>query len=341
MKRALTIEPGRIEIVEEQMSPLDPSQVRVRVESVGVCGSDVHLFRGSHPYGRYPQTQGHEVVGVVETWGDQVVEAPPVGQRVVIEPFRSCGSCYACTHGRSNACLNIQVLGAHVPGALAEQLDVNASQLFATDLPADTAVFVEPISIGSHAVRRGRTASGDRIAVFGAGLVGLGAVLAAHDIGAEVVAIDVQGARLAAAAALGASHVINSAESEVAAELEAVFPDGPEVIIEATGSPEVLARAADLIAVGGRVVVVGISDRQVELPMISFTRKELEVLGSRNNLGLFAETERLVARNQDELRRSVRTQHFPLAESQDAMVFAETRRADVEKVVIDLEKGLK
>jgi L-gulonate 5-dehydrogenase len=339
MKRAQTVEPGRVEITDEAIPELAPAQVRVRVEQVGVCGSDVHLFRGRHPYGRYPQTQGHEVVGIVEAHGSAVAGAPGIGSRVVIEPFLSCGECYACRRGLRNACIDIRVMGAHTPGALVESIDVDPGQLHPTGLDPDVAVLVEPITIGSQAVRRGRVGEGDRVAVFGAGLVGLGAVLAANDAGAVVAAVDVVGARLDAAAALGASHVVDPTVRDTAAALAEIFPDGPEVVVEATGSPEVLAQAIELVAVGGRVVVVGISEREVSLPMITFTRKEIEVLGSRNNLGLFAETERLVARHRDELRRSVRTAHFPLAATQQALIDAEERRADVEKVVIDVKEA--
>jgi threonine dehydrogenase-like Zn-dependent dehydrogenase len=334
MKRAVTTAIGRIETIETPTPALAPDLVRVRVERVGICGSDVHLFRGTHPYARFPQTQGHEVVGIVEQAGVDAVGAPVPGARVVIEPFVSCGSCYACRIGRSNACHNIQTMGAQVPGALAETIDVRPGQLHETGLDSNLAVFVEPVSIGTHAVHRSGVRSGERVLIFGAGLVGLGAVMAAIDRGAVVAVADTVAPRLVAALALGAVAALAAGRPTFDDELRAFAPDGPAVIIEATGVPAVLAQAVDLVATGGTVVVVGISDRDVTLPVISFTRKEIAVIGSRNSLGAFALSEHLVAQNADVLRGAVRTAEFPLDRAEEAVVYAEERRADVEKVVV-------
>lgn len=334
MKRAVTTAAGRIELTDDPVPDLEAARVRVRVERVGICGSDVHLFHGSHPYARYPQVQGHELVGVIESIGADATGSPAAGTRVVVEPFVSCGVCYACRIGRPNACLDIRTMGAQVAGALAETVDVLSSQLYSTQLPPDVAVFVEPISIGTHAVRRADVAAGQHVLVFGAGLVGLGSVIAAVDRGAIVGVADTVAPRLEAAAALGAHAVFTAGAADFDEQVRAFAPDGPAVIVEATGVPAVLAQAVELVATGGTVVVVGISDRDVTLPVISFTRKELAVIGSRNNLGAFELAERLVAQHAAVLASAVRTMTFPLDHAQEAIVFAEERRADVEKVIV-------
>lgn len=338
MLRADTVAPERIEVISVDPPQRDSEHALVRVERVGVCGSDIHLFHGTHPYGSYPTTQGHEVVGVVEYLPESHPASLTVGARVVIEPFVACGTCHSCRIGKRNCCENLKVMGAHMPGALAEIISVLPSQLYPTDLEPDLAVLVEPVTIGSQAIHRARVEKGQTVVVFGAGLVGLGAMFAALDAGATVIVADTVASRLATAHELGAAATVDSSKGTVAADLAAAAPDGVDVIVEATGVPAVFESALDLVSAGGTVVVAGISEAAVSFPMIVLTRKELTILGSRNSLDLFPESERRVAAHADGLRRYLRTKTFPLTETAEAMVYAHERRADVEKVIITMSK---
>lgn len=310
-------------------------QARVAVDAVGLCGSDYHLFSGRHPYARFPQTQGHEFSGRVTEFGPGYDGPVRIGDRVAVEPLIACGQCFACRRGRYNCCSELKVMGAHSPGALAEQVVVAVSSLYPVgDLAPDVAAIVEPVSIGLQAVRRGRIVAGDTVAVLGAGPIGLTATLAACDAGARVLVADRVAARLDSARAMGAEAVVDTAGQDLAeAVREWTNGEGAAVVLDATGVPELIRSAFDMVAPSGAIVIVGISDRDVSVPVIEFSRKEVTVYGSRNNTGLFAESVELVRRNADRVARLI-THRFPLDEVAAAISFAQANPNQVEKVVI-------
>src|SRR2546428_3507000 len=163
-------------------------EVIVRPEAVGLCGSDFHYFMGDlgavEDAQRYPRVQGHEAAGIVEDIGPDCPEQLRVGERVAIWPLTSCGHCYPCRIGRSNACANISLIGVHRDGALRERLSVPASQVFPVgDRDPALAALIEPVSIAVRSVGRGRVTEGERVVVFGAGPIGQAIALAAIDRG--------------------------------------------------------------------------------------------------------------------------------------------------------------
>lgn len=335
MRYAVTTAPGHME-VRETTDPLpDAGQAVVSVEAVGLCGSDFHLFHGTHPYARFPQTQGHEFVGVVEEFGPGYDGPVSVGQRVAVEPLIPCGQCFACRRGRYNCCVDLKVMGAHVAGALAEKVAVRASALYPVgDMPARVAVLAEPMSIGLQCVVRAEVTAGDTVVVIGAGPIGQAVVLSAVDRGARVLVADRIGTRLGMATRLGAERVVNTGAEDLDVSVsEFTRGDGAAVVVEATGVPALLRGAFELVAHSGTIVVVGISDQEVSIPVIEFSRKEVDVLGSRNNCGIFADAVDLVRRHQDRVAVLV-THTFPLAEVPAAIEYAMNNPQDVEKLVI-------
>jgi threonine dehydrogenase-like Zn-dependent dehydrogenase len=333
MRYVLTTAPGRMEVHEGPAPHPAADEALVRVEMVGLCGSDYHLYDGTHPYAHYPQIQGHELVGVVVQDATGTI---PVGQRVAVEPVRPCDSCFACRRGRYNCCSDLKVMGAHVPGGLAELIAVPVRWLHpvAGDLAPEVAVLAEPMSVAVQTVDRAGVAAGDRVAVLGAGPIGVFAALAAADRGARVLVADQVGSRLAHAERLGAHRLVDTGVEDLAAAVtEFTAGDGASTVIEATGVPAVLRLAVDLVAHSGTVVVVGISDQEVTIPVIEFSRKELNLIGSRNNTGLFSHAAALVARHADLVARIV-SQVFPLAEAPAAITYAAAHPEKVEKVAI-------
>jgi L-gulonate 5-dehydrogenase len=130
MKAAFTVEPRRMEVRDVAEPVPGPDEALVRIDAVGLCGSDLHLYLGHHPYRVYPQTQGHELAGTIVAFGGPYEGPLKVGDRVAIEPLRPCGACYACRHGHPNCCTRLQVLGVHVPGGLAELYAVKTENLY-------------------------------------------------------------------------------------------------------------------------------------------------------------------------------------------------------------------
>lgn len=335
MKAAFTLEPRRMEIRE--VAPPEPGhdEALVRIEAVGLCGSDLHFYTGDNPYCTFPQTQGHELAGIVVGFGGAYAGPLKAGDRVAVEPLRPCGACYPCRHGRPNCCIRLNVLGVHIPGGLAEYYAVKIENLYAAaGLDRELAALVEPISIGLHATVRGQVSAEDQVVVFGAGPIGQSVLLAAVDRGARVLVVDRIAARLDLARALGAEAVLDASHAAPAEAIAAwTNGDGASVVFDATGVPAVIRSAVDAVASSGRIVIVGISTEEVAIPVIAFTRKELNILGSRNNVGIFGAAVDLVRRNQEKVRRLI-THRFPLEQAPQAIEFALAHPAEAEKVLI-------
>jgi threonine dehydrogenase-like Zn-dependent dehydrogenase len=256
----------------------------LKVQMVGLCGSDLNSFRGKNPLTTFPRIPGHEVAATV-------VEGSPhdprlaAGVNVTMSPYTSCGSCSSCLQQRRNACQFNQTLGVQRDGALTEFIRMPADKLFPSTLSIKELCLVEPLTVGFHAAARGRVKADDIVAVFGCGGVGLGAISACHFFGARTIAVDVDDAKLAIAVKAGASYAINSITSSLHEQLLALTNGlGPGVVIEAIGLPETFRAAVDEVAFAGRVVYIGYAKEPVAYETRLFVQKELDVLGSRNAL---------------------------------------------------------
>jgi L-gulonate 5-dehydrogenase len=338
MRAAITVAPRRIEMQEVPDPIPGPGQALVKVETAGICGSDLHLFDGTNPYANYPLTQGHEFSGRVVAFNGPYDGPIKVGDRVTVEPLIYCGECFPCRNGRPNCCVRLNVLGVHVPGAFAEYIAVRTNALFpAGDLDPELTALVEPVSIGMQVVTRGQVTAQDTVAVFGAGVIGQAVLLGAADRGARVLVVDKIGSRLELARKLGAEVTVEAGMQDPAQViLDWTNGEGPSVAVDATGVPSVIRTAIDVVAPSGRVVIVGISDQEVSIPVIQFTRKELNILGSRNNTGVFGEALDLVQRHNERLRVLV-THRFPFDQAQEAMTLALDHPAEAEKVLLQIE----
>lgn len=328
--------------VTEVPEPPEPGtgMVIVRPEAVGLCGSDFHYFQGDigamDPSMLYPRIQGHELSAVVEEIGPGCPPHLRTGERVAIWPVGACGRCYPCRIGRGNVCGNLRLLGVHTDGGLQERLAVRAEQLFPVgdQEPAVTAV-VEPVSIAVRTVARGRVAAGERVVVLGAGPIGQAVALAATDRGASVLLVDRVPSRLGPAGTIGVETLCSDGAEETAAAISAwAGADGPEVIVEATGVPELVGPALELVAQAGRVVVVGLSDRPAPLRVGALPFKEVDLLGvSCCSAGDFAEAVALVARHRD-VAAGLVTHEFPLERAPEAIAYAIAHPAEVMKAVV-------
>ena len=328
----------QIEDVDPQT--MNDDQARIGVSVTGLCGSDYHLFSGKHPYATFPQTQGHEFAGVVLELGRNYSGPIAVGDNVAVEPLIPCKTCFACRRGRYNCCENLKVMGAHTSGALAEEVVVSLESLYPVgDLDIELAALVEPVSIGLQAVVRGQVQAGDTVLIMGAGPIGLAAALAASDVGARVLVADRIAPRLRAALVMGAETTVDTSESDLT-EAVRLFTggEGVAVVIDATGVPELIRSAFDLVAYSGAIVIVGISEKEVSVPVINFSRKEVTVYGSRNNMGLFGRAVELVQRHQDQLRTWI-THRISLDEVPKMIEHAMDHPESVEKMLVNMKES--
>jgi threonine dehydrogenase-like Zn-dependent dehydrogenase len=337
MRAAVTIAPKRMELQDVPVPVPAPGEALVRVEVAGICGSDLHFFEGQNPYANFPRTQGHELSGRVARFGEGY--SGPIGpdERVAVEPLLPCGDCYPCRRDRPNCCTRLRVLGVHTDGAFAEYVTVPVERLYAaSDLDPELVALVEPISIGAQVTTRGQVTAEDAVAVFGAGVIGQAVLANAVDRGARVLVADRIPARLEQAQRLGAERVVDvTREDAVEVVRDWTQGDGAGVAVDATGAPAAIRACVDAVAFAGRIVIVGISLQEVSLPVAEFTRKELTVLGSRNNAGVFGQALDLVRRRGEDLRGLV-TQRFPLKQAPAAISLALEHPDRVAKVMLQV-----
>ncbi len=236
-----------------------PGEVLLRVTGCGICGSDLHLASQLAATGA---VLGHEIAGEVLSVGEEVDPGRwRTGKAVVVRPFSGCGRCAFCVRGRADHCAQFQLVGLERPGGFAEFVTVRAEELF--ELPAavraDEQPLVEPLAVVRHALRRGAVTPSDRVAVLGAGPIGLAAVTWAVAMGVEAVVVsEPSPLRRDLAARLGASATLDPGEGPVAAGVFEATGGGPTVVLECSGRPGLIEQALEMTAVDGRIVVVGI-----------------------------------------------------------------------------------
>lgn len=281
MKALLLEGPGKTAIKMVREPVAGPGELLLRVRMVGFCGSDLNSFRGLNPLVSFPRIPGHEVSAtVVEGNGDFVA-----GTNVVVSPYTSCEKCASCRRGRPNACQFNQTLGVQRDGALTEFIVMPSDKLYPSQISLKELCLVEPLTVGFHAVARGRITATDTVLVFGCGGAGSGAVAASSARGARTICVDVEDDKLALARAVGCTHVINSAKEVLHSRLQDLTEGhGPDVVIEAVGSPATFRAAVEEVAFTGRVVYIGYTKELVGYETKLFVQKELDILGSRNAL---------------------------------------------------------
>ena len=280
--RAIVLEgPGKAGVQEVVEPRRGDGEVLLKVRKIGFCGSDLNSYRGRNPLVSYPRIPGHEIAAtVIDSSGNADW---PVGTDVTLSPYRGCGRCAACERGRPNACKDNETLGVQRDGALTEFIVAPVEKLFRADLSLKELCLVEPLTVGFHAVGRGRVREDDTVAVFGCGGVGLGAIAGAAFRGARVIGVDVDDAKLDTAKKAGAALDINSKASDLHERLaELTNGRGPDVVIEAIGLPATYRAAVDEVAYAGRVVYIGWAKEQVAYETRPFVHKELDIMGSRN-----------------------------------------------------------
>jgi threonine dehydrogenase-like Zn-dependent dehydrogenase len=261
-----------------------PDEVRLRVRTVGFCGTDLSTFQGKNPLVSYPRIPGHEIGASIEATGAAVPDRFQKGADVTVLPYTNCGECSACRQERPNCCRKNETLGVQRHGALAEVITVPWQKVvLASQRSLRELALVEPLTIGFHAVQRGEVTARDTVVVLGCGTIGLGVIAGAVRQGAEVIGVDLYDWKLDLARTIGAEHTVNTDSHSLSDRLRAITDgEGPAVIVEAIGRPETFRAAVDEVAFGGRVVYLGYVGESVTYDPTPFVKKELDIRGSRN-----------------------------------------------------------
>jgi len=283
--KAIQIEKERqMAVVDIPAQEMKSNEVLLRLEYVGFCGSDLSTYLGKNPMVRMPVIPGHEVGAVIEKVGADVPEGLKPGMTVTVNPYTNCGKCASCRNNRVNACEHNETLGVQRNGAMRELIALPWEKVIpAGQLSPRTCALIEPMSVGFHAVNRAQVTDIDTVVVIGCGMVGMGAIVRSALRGATVIAADIDDEKLALAREMGATYAINTMTEDVHARLQEITSGfGPDVIIEAVGSPVTYNMAVNEVAFTGRVICIGYAKTEVSFQTKFFVQKELDIRGSRN-----------------------------------------------------------
>lgn len=334
MRAAIMDAPFKLRVGEWATPQPGPGEVAVSVGATGICAGDMYLYKGTNPYASYPVIGGHEIAGTVAAVGKDVDGLEP-GVRVVVEPFIGCGKCYPCRIGKQNCCMNLQIIGIHRAGGFAEYVVAPAENIHRVPdrLSMAFASFAEPVAIGVQACRRGEIAASEYVLILGCGPIGLALIEVVRSRGAHPVAVDVMPERLETARQLGA-NTLPADDRLLQNVLEQTNGEGTPVVIEATGNAQAMEQTVDLVASGGRIVILGLVKRGVGVtfPGLDFTRKEMTIVGSRASVNCFPEAIKLLAEGNISYPRAA-TQ-FNMWDAADVFADMATNPANVQKGVL-------
>lgn len=298
MKAVCLKAPNEIDVIQIQEPVQEPGTALVRIMAGGVCGSDIGAFRGTNKLVSYPRIIGHELAGYIVSIDPANKRGLRAGDRVVVDPYLSCGGCYPCSLGRTNCCASLKVLGVQTDGGMAELYRHPADMLapIPGDMAYELAALAEPLTIALHALHRTGVKAGEHVAINGAGAIGLLAGLSALAYGAVPVLVDLVEERLAFARGLGIRHTINLREQAPLPALAAITGGRmAEVVLEASGANAAIRNTLDMASFAGRVGLTGWPAKETPLPTDLITRKELSIYGCRTSAGEFDEALELLS----------------------------------------------
>ena len=324
-----------------------PDEVLVAPACAGICGTDLHIYRGEfHERVEFPAILGHEFGGTVELVGRDV-SGIKVGDRVAVDPILSCHTCPACLSGHINACRSLKLLGVDLDGGFGQLVAVPASRIYPLpeSVPLEHVPMVEMYGLGHHVLQRGRVQPGETVAILGAGRLGLSVLdVLCHSAGAAMtIAVDIQPFRLEKARQLGADHVIDAAQEDPLKRVaEITNGSGLDCVIECIGHYQVfegkeppLAQAVKMIRNGGRVVTAGLGEQLTAVHFKTLVLKEAEIIASRVTRGEFPRALRLLAKGLLHPGLLI-TDRMPLREISRAFKQVDGEDAGTIKIVLDI-----
>ena len=345
MRAAILTGPKTIEIQDRPKPSPGPGEILVQVAAVGLCGSDVHYFRGAEigdvPI-PYPYVLGHECTGIVAALGPDV-SGPAVGTEAFLEPARFCGECEWCRGGRANLCTGLRFFGSPpTEGTLQEYYVVSREQIFPlpSGVTLDTGLLAEPLETAIHAVDLAGPVDGQTAAIIGAGPIGLCVlhILKRRRI-KRVISTERLSYRVEAARRMGADEVIDASKTDsVEAVLELTGGRGADIVFEAAGTPEAFGESVRMACRGARLVWIGIPEEdEIRIPAQTARRRELQITLDRRSLhGAEAALEILAGEEFDP--GILLTHTFPLAETEQAYGLVDGYRGGVIKAVVRVDR---
>lgn len=341
MLKQIMTAPGVIEFEEVSVDVVGAEQVLVKIMKIGVCGSDIHVFHGLHPFTSYPVTQGHEVSGEIVEIGESVVDLH-IGQKVTIQPQVVCGECYLCRTGKYNLCENLKVMGFQTTGVASEFFVVDAKKItvLPSEMSYDEGAMIEPLAVAVHAVKQAGDVKGLKIAVIGAGPIGILVAQVAKGMGAESVMItDVSDLRLEKAKECGVDYIANTKDVNFGEEILANFgPDKADVIYDCAGNNITIGQAITYARKGSTIIMVAVFAGMATVDLAVANDHELSIKNTmmyRNED--YVDGIKLVNDKKVQLAPLI-SKHFAFKEYQEAYKYIDENRETTMKVIINVQE---
>lgn len=334
-------EPGKIEFREIPIPEIKDDEVLIKMTHIGICGSDIHVFHGEHPFTSYPVTQGHEVSGEIISVGKDVADFKP-GQKVTIQPQVTCGKCHPCRHGKYNLCEELKVMGFQTTGMASQFFVTDAARVIA--LPENVSpvegAMIEPLAVAVHAIRRAGDVSGLKIVVLGAGPIGNLVAQTAKGLGAaEVMITDISDFRLKKAAECGIDHCVNTKSENLGEAIAKAYgADKADVIYDCAGNNVTMGQAIQYARKGSMIILVAVFASMASIDLAVANDHELDINSSmmyrREDYVTAIE---LVQSGKVKLQPLV-SKSFPFKQFSDAYRYIEENRESTMKVIVNIQE---
>lgn len=339
MLQQVMVKPGEIIFREIERSLPQAGQVSIRIMRLGICGSDIHVYHGEHPFTSYPVTQGHEVSGIIDALGPGV-EQFRVGQKVTVQPQVVCGKCHPCRHGKYNLCEKLKVMGFQTTGMASEYFVADAEKVLVLPegMSLDEGALLEPLAVAVHAVGRFGDIAGRDVAVLGAGPIGNLVAQTAKGLGARRVLItDVSNCRLALAQECGVDVAVNTRSKDFGEAMVEVFgPDKADVIYDCAANDITMGQAIKYARKGSTIILVGVYAGMAKVDLAVLNDHELDLNTTMMYRREDYETAiRLVSKGKVCLEPLV-SKHFAFRDFLKAYQYIDANRETTMKVLIDL-----
>lgn len=340
LKQVMT-EPGKIIFKTCPVPEPREDEVLIKILRIGVCGSDVHVNHGIHPFTSYPVTQGHEISGVIAKKGSSVSDFIE-GDLVTIQPQIVCGACYPCTHDNYHICDELKVMGFQAPGMAAEYFCTNADRVIKLPegMTPEEGAMVEPVAVGCHALGRSIDVRNKKIVVLGAGPIGNLTAQTARGLGAASVMItDVSDYRLEIAKKTGIDYTVNPTKRDLNQEIERCFgAEKADLILDCVGVQATIDSAVNCARKGTDIIIVGVFGKKAKVDLSLVQDRELRLIGT----AMYQEKDYYTAieliQNGSVMLEPLMTTHFPFAEYAKAYTFLDTKKDAALKIFIDVDK---
>ena len=341
MKQQVMTEPGKVIFQDVSLAEPKADEVLIKILRIGVCGSDIHVNHGKHPYTSYPVTQGHEVSGTIEKCGADV-DSLKVGDLVTIQPQVVCGTCYPCTHGGYHICDSLKVMGFQTTGMASEYFCTDAERVLKLPekMTPDEGAMVEPVAVACHALSRSIDLMGKNVMVMGAGPIGNLVGQAAKGLGAKAVLItDLSDFRLEMARKVGLDYTVNPTKEDLSeAVLKAFGSDKADLILECVGVQPTMEAAIINARKGTDIIVVGVfGDRPlVDLGLVQ--DHEIRLIGTAMyQTRDYLQAIELIQKGAVQLK-PLMTDHFAFEDYMKAYTYLDEKKDRAMKVFIDLDR---